>query len=106
MKRCTRPEAGYDEIFEFAMEKFGIGWNDANDVFFASDVIRYRNITDVYLDTLEANLPYLEKEVANVDKKVVSEGSRKRSQRTLQATKVLIAFMKKHKVKYMRVDGN
>jgi hypothetical protein len=53
MKKVTRNEADFSELFRFAEEKFGIGWNDCCDLFHRSEFIRWRNITELYLDDLE-----------------------------------------------------
>jgi len=45
--RRTINECSFSDIFDFAKEKFGIEWNDANDLFFKTGVLRYGTIHEV-----------------------------------------------------------
>ena len=38
MKKVTRNEVDFSEIFDYADEKFGIDWDRANDMFFGNSL--------------------------------------------------------------------
>ena len=42
-------QCGFDEIFNYAGTKYGIGWNDANDVFF-NNAFRYGKKDSFYVN--------------------------------------------------------
>lgn len=39
----------FDAIFNFATKKYDIQWNPCNDIFFETDVLRYRGIIEFYV---------------------------------------------------------
>ena len=43
----TVKQIDFDEIFHYAERKYGIHWNNANDIFFNS-VLKYGSVTTVY----------------------------------------------------------
>lgn len=49
MKTVTRNEVDFSEIFEFAEEKFNVGWNRANDMFF-NHSLNYKSHNEYSLD--------------------------------------------------------
>ena len=42
----------FSEIFNFASERFGVGWNPANDLFFGSEVLRYKGYDEFNLNEI------------------------------------------------------
>ena len=57
MKKTTRNEVKFSEIFEYAEEHFNIDWNTANDVFF-HHVFEYGKHDTVYIETLIENIEF------------------------------------------------
>lgn len=43
----TVNQIGFSEIFKFAETKYGISWNDANDLFF-NGPLQYGSVSDIY----------------------------------------------------------
>lgn len=39
----------FPDIFHYAKEKFGVSWNEANDIFFRQEVLRYKGSNDLEL---------------------------------------------------------
>lgn len=61
MKKTTRTEVDFSEIFAYAEEKFNIDWNHANDMFF-NHSLTYKSY-DAYdlgepLECIPENTPY------------------------------------------------
>lgn len=79
----------FADIFYYA-EKFDVDWNEANDLFFCSEILRYKRYT---------NLDLKEEEYAAKDTKYENENSRK-------AHLILASFMKENKVKELLVLNN
>lgn len=55
----TITECGYDDIFRFAEERYGIGWNDANDLFFRGGVLRYGTLDEVHPGEMPSYIMYM-----------------------------------------------
>lgn len=55
----TITECGYDDIFRFAEERYGIGWNDANDLFFRGRVLRYGTLDEVHPGEMPSYIMYM-----------------------------------------------
>jgi len=87
----------FSEIFEFAEKKFGICWNICCDIFHGRDEILCspeNNNKTIYLQDKEAELKYDEEH---------PEAKYKLSAKKKQGFEVLVAYMKKHKLKEMLV---
>ena len=88
MKKVTRTEVDFSEIFEFAEKDHGIKWNAANDLFFRNEVLRYQRHDDLTLEDIEWEL---------CEEGFAAEGDVKK------AFEILLDFMKKKNLKEMRV---
>jgi len=54
MKKVTRNEACFSEVFRFAEEKYDYTWNVCCDIFHGSHFFNYKDIDDFELEELEA----------------------------------------------------
>ena len=88
----TYNEADFSEIFYFAEAHSQVGWNECCAIFFNTDVLLYKSHTDLEL----ANVKEL---LANVEKCFVTPQEEK-------ALKIIQAFMEKHNLEKMRVEGD
>lgn len=53
MKKVTRNEVDYSEVFNFAEKKFDIGWNNCCDLFHSSEFFPYKRYKDFHIDELD-----------------------------------------------------
>ena len=76
MKKVTRNEVDFSEIFEFADKKFGIDWNRANDMFF-NNSLDYKFYNEYSLgeplDYIDKNKPYEELEESDKGYFIINE---------------------------------
>lgn len=92
MKKVTRNEADFDELFYYAKEHFGLEWNPCDTIFFREDIIPYKGYKDFELNDLWAEFS--------------DNGERHyRSPERLKAYEILIHFMKSNNVEELRVYG-
>lgn len=49
MKKLKTTMIDTYDLFSFAEKNFGIEWNPCNDLFFRSDVVKYKNYTEFEL---------------------------------------------------------
>jgi hypothetical protein len=87
---------GYDEIFYFAQENFGMSWNQCCDVFYhGHETLSSPECPNkhIYLQDTEGELEYMQE---HRDSKTFNTYREKTSE-------VLVAFMKKHNLKEMLV---
>jgi len=91
----TVKQIGFSEIFHYA-EKYGIGWNEANDVFF-NNVLEYGSVTDLYggddwagyTDMWKDHKPALEYTVEEVQAMSTND----------QARVIIGAYLNEHNIK-------
>lgn len=84
MKVCTYNEVDTNDLFGFAKEHFGHEWNRCCQIFERTEVLNYNSYKDFYAKDIEGELPHLDG-----DEKLAYE--------------VLLALMKHHNVKEIRV---
>ena len=48
MKKVTKNEVDFSEIFDYAKEKYQVGWNRANDMFF-NNSLEYKSFNEYSL---------------------------------------------------------
>jgi hypothetical protein len=89
MKKITRNEVDFSEIFNFAKEHYGIEWNACNDLFFDT-ILDYKRYNDFEVDELTA-------ELVDVEPPTTFTGD------VRKAMEIILDFMKKNEVKSMRV---
>lgn len=89
MKKVSRNECDFSDVFHYAEKEFGIHWNTCNDIFFREELLNYKSYDDLYLDELEGNLEDTEYPITDENVK--------------KGTEVLISYMKSLKVKELRV---
>lgn len=92
MKKVTRNEVSFAEVFRFAGEKFGIDWNSCNDLFFLTLLGNDQHANDFYRDELKSDLD------PDADWQPYEEGTDMR-----KAAEILLAFMEEKNVDEMRV---
>ena len=110
INRCN-----FEEIFDFAKEKYGIEWNDANNLFF-HNILRYKNITKIELVGLEDNCycddilsdHFLHKpggiSIENI--KAMDKSEVFRFDDMTKASIIMINFMAFHNIAKLEVNGN
>ena len=90
----TQTTVNFDEIFNFAAKKpFNVHWNTANDLFF-NDLLTYKSQNTIYLEDTEHDLDYNERH---------PEAKYKYTEDQILARRIIVAFMKEHKLKEMLV---
>jgi hypothetical protein len=95
IKKVSRVEVDFSDIFEFAeRDPWGIGWNEANDVFF-NNTLDYKRYNDFYKGDLEYDLEERQK------KEKGEESGYERDRRIGQ--EVILAFMKENNLDEIRV---
>ena len=106
MKKVTRNEASFSDIFDFAEEISGVSWNNANDLFFDDGMIPYKGNRDFYREEVKGSLED-DKEELIPPTKIDNSNDREwfRANSTL-AYQIIYQFMLKHKVEEMRVFGD
>lgn len=94
MKRTTRNEACFSDVFRFAETEFGHTWNQCCDVFHSSEFFTYKSHDDFELEELEAD-----------EEDFIAElKSRGEARSNFDvARQIMIAYMKHHKVKRGRI---
>lgn len=106
MKRVTRNEVDFSDLFHFAEEISGVSWNNANDLFFDEGMVPYKGSRDFYRGEIKADL---EADGSGLvpPTEVDNEQGRGwfRNASTL-AYQIIYQYMLKHKVKEMRVFGD
>lgn len=93
MKNVTRNEVDSSEIFHYAKKKHGVGWNDANDMFFGNS-LEYKSYDDFYIGKF-AEYTGIEFKDANYDE--LDECDKGRY--------ILEEFMIENNITEMRVDN-
>lgn len=92
MQRRVRNEVDISEIFDFAEDKFKKGWNTCCAIFQGADeILPFIGVRDFGLVDLENELKIMSKLAVKDDR---AEGYA-----------ILVAYMKKHKIKEMRYTG-
>lgn len=105
MKKITRNEADFSELFRFAEEISGVSWNNANDLFFAEGMIPYESYADFLLEEVKYSLEEDGQELVpppNIDN---GSGIRWFRDNSTLAYQIIYQFMLKHGVDEMRVFG-
>lgn len=89
IKKVTRTEVDFSDIFWFAEEEpWKISWNESNDLFFHT-ILDYKSHNDFYLSDLEHDFAtYTEED---------------KTKKIYRAMQIMIDFMKKNEVEEMRV---
>lgn len=92
MKRVTRNEVDFSEIFKFAAKNYNISWNDSNNLFF-DGILTYKKYNDFILKELILELEDGDHKYSNYP-----TGSTGR-----KSAEIIKHFMEENKVKNMRV---
>jgi hypothetical protein len=93
MKRVTRNEADFSDVFEFAKETLGHEWNRCCDLFHGSEFFSYQRYDDFELEELEAEEKEMTADPDDFDF-LCDLGL---------ARRIMIAYMKAKKVKTCRI---
>lgn len=100
MKKITRNETDFAEIFKFAEEISGVSWNNANDLFFD------KGYADFYREEIKHDLEYEKKELIPPTKVDNSNGRSWFRANSTIAYQIIYQFMLKHEVEEMRIFGD
>lgn len=52
----TKNVINFSEIFNYADKKFGVSWNQANDLFFREECLRYQGYDELELEIVSEHL--------------------------------------------------
>lgn len=108
MEKIVRNECCFTEIFMFAEDEFGIGWNPCNDLFF-NGPIEYRNVTNLDIDEM---VEYLSGDIVNDNYDLPKPFSEYTKDEILEmddkdkAYFIIAKFMISHDVTSITVDAN
>lgn len=83
---------GFADIFRFAEKEHGVDWNRANDMFFSSEMLRYKGYNTIEIDEIKYSLESEDFYGAEDEKEEYFLG-----------LKVLVNFMETHKLEKMLV---